>query len=108
MQIIKWTVAGLCCFVIGAGVEFASAELTEDEGSVLMDRTPQAARRKRTRRRKKFKKRVVIDFQDELIEGSASTPGIFHLFHKKQLNYGRLIKFRKNFLPEMRRTAREL
>ena len=56
----------------------------------------------------KRKKRVVIDFQDELLEGGVSNPNIFHLFHKKQLDYGRLVKFRKNFLPEMRRTAREL
>ena len=56
----------------------------------------------------KRKKRVVIDFQDELLEGGVSNPSIFHLFHKKQLDYGRLVKFRKNFLPEMRRTAREL
>ncbi|MDE0119216.1 MAG: hypothetical protein OXM55_04320 [Bdellovibrionales bacterium] len=57
---------------------------------------------------KKRQKRVVIDFQDELLEGGVSNPSIFHLFHKKQLDYGRLVKFRKNFLPEMRRTAREL
>ena len=66
------------------------------------------AARKKRRRRKAFKKRVTIDFEDELIEGSVTSPNIFHLFHKKQLNYGRLIKFRKNFLPEMRRTAREI
>lgn len=61
-----------------------------------------------TKSKKKRKKRVVIDFQDELLEGSASNPSIFHLFHKKQIDYGRLVKFRKNFLPEMRRTAREI
>lgn len=57
---------------------------------------------------KKRKGKVVIDFQDELLEGSVSNPSIFHLFHKKQLDYGRLVKFRKNFLPEMRRTVREI
>jgi len=59
-------------------------------------------------KRKIKKKRVVIDFQDELLEGTTSNPSIFYLFHKKQMDYGRLIKFRKNFLPEMRRTAREI
>ena len=59
-------------------------------------------------KKKVRKKRVVIDFQDELLEGTVSNPSIFHLFHKKQMNYGRLIKFRKNFLPEMRRTTREI
>ncbi len=68
-------------------------------------RKPAQSRRKRRRR---YKKRVTVDFGDESLEGSISSPGIFHLFHKKELNYGRLIKFRKNFLPEMRRTAREI
>ena len=63
-----------------------------------------ANKKKRVKKRKK----VVIDFQDELLEGATSNPNIFHLFHKKQLDYGRLIKFRKDFLPEMRRTAREI
>lgn len=58
--------------------------------------------------KKKYKKRVSIDFQDELLEGGVSNPNIFHLFHKKQIQYGRLVKFRDNFLPEMRKTAREL
>ncbi len=67
-----------------------------------------ATTKKNKKRRKRYKKRVMIDFEDELIGGGASVPSIFHLFHKKQLNYGRLIKFRKNFLPEMRRTVREI
>lgn len=54
------------------------------------------------------KKRVKINFEDELLEGNVSNPNIFHLFHKKQISYGRLIKMRKDFLPEMRRTAGEL
>ena len=57
---------------------------------------------------KKSGKRVVIDFQDELIEGEVSNPNLFHLFQKKQIEYGRLIRLRKNFLPEMRRTSREI
>ena len=60
------------------------------------------------KKKKRRQKRVVIDFQDELLEGNVSNPSIFHLFHKKQLDYGRLVKFRRDFLPEMRRTAREI
>lgn len=56
----------------------------------------------------KRKKRVRIDFEDELLEGNVSNPNIFHLFHKKQISYDRLIKMRKDFLPEMRRTGGEL
>ena len=59
-------------------------------------------------RKVKRKKRIMIDFQDELIEGDVSNPNIFHLFHKKQIKYSQLIRLRKDFLPEMRRTAREL
>lgn len=99
------------CITAVAGAEFLPIQnpshlIAADSSSA--NRHVAATRRRRRKRRKKLKKRVVIDFQDELIEGSASAPSIFHLFHKKQLNYGRLIKFRKNFLPEMRRTAREL
>ena len=54
------------------------------------------------------KKRVVINFEDELLEGNPSMPGIFNFFQKKEITYGRLVKFRKDFLPEMRRTAREM
>jgi len=56
----------------------------------------------------KGKKRIMIDFQDELVEGDVSNPNIFLLFHKKQIKYSQLIRLRKDFLPEMRRTAREL
>ena len=78
----------------------------EPELKAAAQREP--ARASKRRRKRRMKKRVTVDFGDELIEGSVSSPGIFHLFHKKELSYGRLIKFRKNFLPEMRRTAREL
>lgn len=59
------------------------------------------------KKRKRAKKpRIVdIDFDDELqIKGRLEGPSIFSLFQKKDLNYGKLIKPRKDFLPEMRRT----
>ena len=64
------------------------------------------AKKKRSKRR--APKKVTINFEDELLHGGPSGPGIFNLFQKKDVTYGRLIKFRKNFLPEMRRTAREM
>ena len=64
------------------------------------------AKRKRSKRR--VPKKVTINFEDELLHGGPSGPGILNLFQKKDVTYGRLIKFRKNFLPEMRRTAREM
>ncbi len=58
---------------------------------------------------KKGKKRIyTVDFEDEFIEGHVKNPTIFHLFNKQQLEYDKLVDLKKDFLPEMRRTAGEL
>jgi len=49
-----------------------------------------------------------LDFQDELIEGHVKNPTIFHLFNKQQLEQDSLVDLRKDFLPELRRTAGEI
>jgi hypothetical protein len=54
------------------------------------------------------KKNTIIDFEDELIEGEVKKPELMYLMQKKQFNFKRLIKLRKNFLPEMRRTAEDV
>jgi hypothetical protein len=51
------------------------------------------------------KKRTVINFEDELVEGDVNKPELSYLLQKKQFNFGKLIKLRENFLPEMRKTA---
>ena len=57
----------------------------------------------------KSKKKVyTVDFEDEFIEGHIKNPNIFHLFNKQHLEYDKLIDLKKDFLPEMRRTAGEL
>ncbi|MEZ4872181.1 MAG: hypothetical protein R2827_08030 [Bdellovibrionales bacterium] len=56
----------------------------------------------------KDKKRAVINFEDELIQGEASKPELFYLLQRKQYNFKKLIRLRENFLPEMRRTSEEL
>ncbi len=56
----------------------------------------------------KNSKRTVINFDDELVEGDVSKPELSYLLQKKQFNFGRLIKLRENFLPEMRRTAEDV
>ena len=68
------------------------------------------AKPSRRAKKKSRKARVVdIDFDDELrIKGKTLGPGIFTLFQKKNLQYGRLIKPRKNFLPEMRATLGDI
>lgn len=49
-----------------------------------------------------------LNFEDELVEGSAQKPELFYLFQKKNFNYTRLIKLRENFLPEMRKTSEDI
>ena len=53
-------------------------------------------------------KKQSINFEDELIEGTAQKPEFFYLFQKKNFNYKRLIKLRENFLPEMKRSAENI
>tara|TARA_B100001248_G_scaffold261550_1_gene253099 strand:- start:1189 stop:1440 length:252 start_codon:yes stop_codon:yes gene_type:complete len=53
-------------------------------------------------------KRTVIDFEDELIEGDINKPELSYLLQKKQFNFGKLIKLRENFLPEMRSTIEKV
>jgi len=54
------------------------------------------------------KRRTSINFEDELVEGQVQKPELLYLLQKKQFNFKRLIKLRKNFLPEMRRTAEDI
>ena len=58
--------------------------------------------------RSKNNRKQTLNFEDELVEGSAQKPELFYLFQKKNFNYKRLIKLRENFLPEMRRTTEDI
>ncbi len=58
--------------------------------------------------RPKGDRKQTLNFEDELVEGSAQKPELFYLFQKKNFNYKRLIKLRENFLPEMRRTTEDI
>jgi hypothetical protein len=51
------------------------------------------------------KKKTKVDFEDQLIEGEVKRPELMSILQKKQYNFGRLIKLRENFLPEMRKTS---
>ena len=53
-------------------------------------------------------KKTSINFEDQLVQGELRKPELFYLLQKKQFNFGRLIKLRENFLPEMRKTAEEV
>ena len=61
--------------------------------------------------KKKSKKgRVVeINFDDELlVKGKLLGPSLFTLYQKRNVEFGKLIKPRKNFLPEMRTTLGDI
>ncbi|MDZ4660361.1 MAG: hypothetical protein SGJ18_01945 [Pseudomonadota bacterium] len=53
-------------------------------------------------------KKTTIDFEDELVEGEFKKPELFYLLQRKQFNYKRLIKLRKDFIPEMKQTAEDV
>ena len=74
----------------------------------LLMSAPAEGQAKRKKRGKKGRI-VSVDFDDELrIKGRLMGPSIFSLFQKKELNYGKLIKPREHFLPEMRRTLEDI
>ncbi len=52
--------------------------------------------------------KAMLNFEDELVEGTAQKPELFYLFQKKNFNYKRLIKLRENFLPEMKKTTEDI
>lgn len=51
------------------------------------------------------KRSEVLKFDNELIEGSVQTPELMYLLKQKNFNYKKLIKIRKDFLPEMKKTS---
>ncbi len=81
---------GLAGLFIFLGMSFAFAQGAAKSSSAVRER------------------RASLNFEDELVEGSTQKPELFYLFQKKNFNYGRLIKLRENFIPEMRRTTEDL
>ena len=52
---------------------------------------------------------VEINFDDELlIKGKLLGPSLFTLYQKRDVEFGKLIKPRKDFLPEMRATLGDI
>lgn len=56
----------------------------------------------------KAEKKTSINFEDELIEGSAQKPDLFYLFQKNNFKFKKLIKLRENFIPEMARNSEDI
>jgi hypothetical protein len=53
-------------------------------------------------------KRTNVDFEDQLVQGEVKKPELFYLLQKKQFNFGKLIRLRENFVPEMGKTAEDI
>ena len=61
------------------------------------------------KKRSKKGRVVEINFDDELlIKGKLLGPSLFTLYQKRNVEFGKLIKPRKNFLPEMRTTLGDI
>ena len=64
---------------------------------------------KRGKKKRRGKRIVEVNFDDELlIRGKLLGPSLFTLYQKKNVEFGKLIKPRKNFLPEMRATKGDI
>jgi hypothetical protein len=57
---------------------------------------------------KSDKKTTVLSFEDELIQGDVSSPDLFVILKNKNINFGRLLKLRQDFIPEMRQTRQDV
>ncbi len=53
-------------------------------------------------------KTTVLSFEDELIQGDVSSPDLFVILKNKNINFGRLLKLRKDFIPEMKQTREDV
>ena len=51
---------------------------------------------------------TVLSFEDELIQGDVSSPDLFMILKNKNINFGRLLKLRNDFIPEMRQTRQDV
>lgn len=54
------------------------------------------------------RKKTAVNFEDQLIQGELNKPEFFYFLQRKQFNFGRLIKFRENFLLEMKKTTEQI
>ncbi len=64
-----------------------------------------AAQTKDTSEQTSQKRKTILNFEDELVEGDAPKGDLFYLMQQKNYNFSKLIKLREHFLPEMRRTS---
>ena len=54
------------------------------------------------------KRRIDINFEDELVRGDIKKPELFYLLQRKQFNFKRMINLRDDFIPEMKSTGKRI
>ena len=55
----------------------------------------------------KSPKKIVIQFDNELVDGKRESPELDYLFSRKEANYKKMMKLRENFLPEVKKGKRD-
>ena len=55
----------------------------------------------------KAPKKIVIQFDNELVDGKRESPELDYLFSRKEANYKKMMKLRDNFLPEVKKGKRD-
>ncbi len=53
-------------------------------------------------------RRQTISFEDELVEGTTQKPDLFYLLQKKNYSFSRMVKLRKDFVSEMKRSLEDI
>lgn len=56
----------------------------------------------------KEKRRIDINFEDELVRGDIKKPELFYLLQRKQFNFKKMINLRDDFIPEMKSTGKRI
>ncbi len=97
MRAVKFLVIGaIGLFFVGFGVPQAEAK---NDVEVIV---------KRQKDRVMYKKRTDISFDEAVVESNLLGPQVKAYTVRRGAKFGSLIKYRRNFLPEMWKTARNL
>ncbi len=54
------------------------------------------------------KRTATLNFEDELVTGDAAQPEIMSIMEREDFNFKRLIRLRKDFLREMKKTSEDI
>lgn len=53
------------------------------------------------------KKKIYIQFENELVDGQRESPSMDYFFIRKEANYKKMMKLRDSFLPEIKKGKRD-